>query len=189
MSGGCSVLQRMLRRNPLAALSLQQPSMRTPSLSLPDDMPFHLDKEGEAESPDGVCVCVCVCVCPPFQPPPPLSPQILDQGVGFRCITSCHSMRMRLCTFAAALLMLVTCMEPPPPHTSIMVVQVCTFPLCWFASSWSVTSIHSRVYLFNAACLQHLILSEMRLFSVSSSSFFPTIFGLSFFQSLSVLKN
>ncbi|KAL3150044.1 hypothetical protein ABBQ38_013395 [Trebouxia sp. C0009 RCD-2024] len=52
MLGACSVLQRMLRRNPLAALSLQQPSMRTPSLRLPDDMPFELDKEGEAESPD-----------------------------------------------------------------------------------------------------------------------------------------
>ena len=49
----CSVLQRMLRRNPLAALSLQQPSLRTPSLQLADDMPFELDKEGDAESPDG----------------------------------------------------------------------------------------------------------------------------------------
>lgn len=49
----CSVLQRMLRRNPLAALSLQQPSMRTPSLKLADDMPFELDKEEEADSPDG----------------------------------------------------------------------------------------------------------------------------------------
>jgi hypothetical protein len=51
----CSVLQRMLRRNPLAALSLQQPSMRTPSLKLADDVPFELDPEDNAvaESPDG----------------------------------------------------------------------------------------------------------------------------------------
>lgn len=62
MLGGCSVLQRMLRRNPLAALSLQQPSIRTPSLQLADDMPFQLDKEGEPDSPDGACM----------QPPPPL---------------------------------------------------------------------------------------------------------------------
>lgn len=52
----CSVLQRMLRRNPLAALSLQQPSLRTPSLQLADDMPFELDKEGDADSPDGMCM-------------------------------------------------------------------------------------------------------------------------------------
>ena len=52
----CSVLQRMLRRNPLAALSLQQPSLRTPSLKLADDMPFELDKEGDPDSPDGVCM-------------------------------------------------------------------------------------------------------------------------------------
>lgn len=51
----CSVLQRMLRRNPLAALSLQQPSLPTPSLQLADDMPFQLDKEGDADSPDGMC--------------------------------------------------------------------------------------------------------------------------------------
>ena len=51
----CSVLQRMLRRNPLAALSLQQPSIRTPSLKLADDIPFELDPEDNAvaESPDG----------------------------------------------------------------------------------------------------------------------------------------
>ncbi len=51
----CSVLQRMLRRNPLAALSLQQPSIRTPSLKLADDVPFELDPEDSAvaESPDG----------------------------------------------------------------------------------------------------------------------------------------
>lgn len=52
----CSVLQRMLRRNPLAALSLQQPSLRTPSLKLADDMPFELDKEEDGDSPDGACV-------------------------------------------------------------------------------------------------------------------------------------
>lgn len=52
----CSVLQRMLRRNPLAALSLQQPSLHTPSLQLADDMPFQLDKEGDADSPDGTCM-------------------------------------------------------------------------------------------------------------------------------------
>lgn len=46
----------MLRRNPLAALSLQQPSLRTPSLQLADDMPFELDKEGDADSPDGTCM-------------------------------------------------------------------------------------------------------------------------------------
>ena len=46
----------MLRRNPLAALSLQQPSLRTPSLQLADDMPFELDKEGDADSPDGMCM-------------------------------------------------------------------------------------------------------------------------------------
>ena len=51
----CSVLQRMLRRNPLAALSLQQPSIRTPSLKLTNDVPFELDPEDNAvaESPDG----------------------------------------------------------------------------------------------------------------------------------------
>ena len=51
----CSVLQRMLRRNPLAALSLHQPSIRTPSLKLADDVPFELDPEDNAvaESPDG----------------------------------------------------------------------------------------------------------------------------------------
>lgn len=52
----CSVLQRMLRRNPLAALSLQQPSLRTPSLKLADDMPFELDKEDDCDSPDGACL-------------------------------------------------------------------------------------------------------------------------------------
>lgn len=46
----------MLRRNPLAALSLQQPSLRTPSLKLADDMPFELDKEEDGDSPDGACV-------------------------------------------------------------------------------------------------------------------------------------
>jgi len=51
----CSVLQRMLRRNPLAALSMQQPSIRTLSLKLADDVPFELDPEDNdvAESPDG----------------------------------------------------------------------------------------------------------------------------------------
>ena len=35
----------MLRRNPLAALSLQQPSMRTPSMLLSEEVPFQLDED------------------------------------------------------------------------------------------------------------------------------------------------
>ena len=44
----------MLRRNPLAALSMQQPSTRTPSLKLSDDVPFELDEDNaDLDSPDG----------------------------------------------------------------------------------------------------------------------------------------
>ena len=43
----------MLRRNPLAALSLQQPSIRTPSMMLSDDVPFQLD-EDTIQTPDGM---------------------------------------------------------------------------------------------------------------------------------------
>lgn len=54
----CSVLQRMLRRNPLAALALNQPSMRSmSSLSIADDEPFSMDDTNQTnkELPDGKC--------------------------------------------------------------------------------------------------------------------------------------
>lgn len=52
----CSVLQRMLRRNPLAALALQQPSMRSmSSLSIADDVPFSMEEVNQTNKnlPDG----------------------------------------------------------------------------------------------------------------------------------------
>ena len=53
----CSVLQRMLRRNPLAALALHQPSMRSiSSLSIADDAPFSMDDTNQPSNdlPDGM---------------------------------------------------------------------------------------------------------------------------------------
>ena len=57
----CSVLQRMLRRNPLAALALNQPSMRSMScLSIADDVPFTMDDTTQANKdlPDGTFACL-----------------------------------------------------------------------------------------------------------------------------------
>ena len=57
----CSVLQRMLRRNPLAALALNQPSMRSMScLSIADDVPFTMGDTAQANKdlPDGTFACL-----------------------------------------------------------------------------------------------------------------------------------
>ena len=57
----CSVLQRMLRRNPLAALALNQPSMRSmSSLSIAEDVPFAMDDTTQANKdlPDGNLSCL-----------------------------------------------------------------------------------------------------------------------------------
>lgn len=122
MLGACSVLQRMLRRNPLAALSLQQPSMRTPSLRLPDDMPFELDKEGEAESPDGVCM--------HSYPHPPSHPKTPPQGVGIQCSSSyCSSAHVTLrfgCSSSEA-----CCKPTKHPPCSIVIAKLCAvFCMC-----------------------------------------------------------
>ena len=70
----------MLRRNPLAALALNQPSMRSmSSLSIADDEPFSMDDTHQTNKdlPDGTCCfpvalamalkvltpCVRVCGC------------------------------------------------------------------------------------------------------------------------------
>lgn len=91
----------MLRRNPLAALSLQQPSLRTPSLKLADDMPFELDKEEDGDSPDGVYMQPnsALCFSTPIVP--------MGRSVEHDLMLCCYAMQKHPWCFAVAHLKVV----------------------------------------------------------------------------------